>query len=295
MNMHFVLFASLGAAFAADLPSTGRVFRVHDVGFADPDAIAEIARAALSEGSRLVVDAPRRRLLIYATETEHAHIAELARSAAAPPPMVRIEVRRRAAGRSREMDAEVGVGGTVEVRGNRASSDIALQPRLGWRSSETSEDRVQTLAVLSGRSASIQIGEEVPYLEWLQQCAMGWGVTATAVRWRTLGASLAVEPTVIGQGPNRRVLIRLVPELSGESDQGPLRWRFERVATELIAAPGETVRFGGSSTHADFYDRFLVGIRRGGRHDRIEFELTPTVSDALPAAGPERVEGAAGR
>lgn len=295
MNQLLILAACLGTAFAADVASTSRVFRVHDVEFADPDTIAEIARAALSDGSRLVVDAPRRRLLLYATEAEHAQVAELTRSAAAPPPMVRIEVRRRTVGRSRELAAATEVGGTVDIGGGRVSGELTLHPQLGGRSSETAEDLVQTLAVLSGRSASLHIGEEVPYLDWLQQCAIGWGITTVAVRWRAVGASLVVEPTVIGQGSNRRVLIRLVPELSGVSERGPLRWRFQRVATELVAAPGETVRFGGSSTHADFYDRFLVGIRRGGRHDKIELELTPTVTDALPAAGPERVEGAVGR
>ncbi|MCX7819626.1 MAG: type II and III secretion system protein [Kiritimatiellae bacterium] len=281
-----------GTVFAQ---TTGRLFRVHEIGFADPDAIAEAARAALSEGSRLVVDAPRRRLLVFATESEHSQIADLARAAAAPPPMVRIDVRRRAVGQTSELDAGAAVGGTVVIAPSGSSADISVRPRAEWRASDTSEHLVQTLTVLSGRSASLQIGEEVPYLEWFQQCALGWGLTAAAVRWRAVGASLSIEPTVLGQGEHRQIMIRLVPELSGVSEHGPLRWRFERVATELIVAPGQTVRFGGTSTHADFYDRFLVGIRRGGRHHKIEFELTPTVVDTLPPGGAVGAQGATGR
>ncbi len=295
MNSRFALLLLFSVAMAEEVTTTSRVFRIHDVGFADPAVISEVARAALSDGSRIVVDAPRRRLLVYATDAEHNELEKLVRSAAAPPPIVRIEVRRRAAGRASELAATADGEGTLILRDGRPAGHWAIRPRLGWRAGENSEDVVQTLTVMSGRSATLQVGEEVPYLEWLQQCAMGWGVSTVAVRWRSVGAQLAIEPTVIGQGAERRVLIRLIPELSGVSDQGPLRWRFERVATELVAVPGETVQFGGSARHAEFYDRFLIGIRREGRHDKILFELTPIVVDALPPVGAERSEGAPGR
>lgn len=279
----------------AAMAVTARVFRVHDVGFANLDTIADLAKTALSEGSRLAVDAPRRRLLIWATESEHSQIAELTRVVAAPPPMVRIEVHRRAAGRLRELAFEAGMAGTVVASADSATENVVVRPRIQSHAGDSTEELVQTITVLSGRSASLQIGEEVPYLEWLQQCAVTWGMTLAAVRWRAVGASLAVKPTVIGQGPSRRILIRLVPELSGVSETGPLRWRFERVATELVVTPGETVQFSGSSAHVEFYDRFMVGIRRGGRHDNIELRLTPTVLDALPTAGGEHSERAVGR
>ncbi len=252
---------------------TQRVFRVYSLGFADGPSAEAAVRAAVSEGGRVVLDEPNRRLLVFATGAEHERIAALAAELARPPTMVRVEVRRRAIGRAVDAAGALGVVGTVGPGGTR----LQLSPRVTAHSMEENSRNVQTLLVASGRSARLEVGERVPWLAWLEARALDWGLVSARIEWAQVGAFLAVEPTVVGEGDRRRIHVRLVPELNGIADGRPARIRFERVATELIAAPGETIRFGGSGVDREFYERFLIGVRGGSETGNVEYELTPTI------------------
>ncbi len=80
--------------------------------------------------------------------------------------------------------------------------------------------------------------------------------------------------------------MRVTPELSGVVEGRPERIRFAQAATELVVRDGETLQLGGFDQHRDFYDRFLIGSRRGGQAQSLAIELTPRVQPAGRPAGP---------
>lgn len=266
--------AMLSAAASAGEVSTQRVFRVHALGAADGAAVVEMASAMVADGGRVTLDARHNRLLVFATEAEHARVASLAQAVAAPAPMVAIEVRRQESSAARDRRAEVGAGGAVSIGRGPAASGAAVRAEASSRTSRAADRSVQTLTVSSGRSASIEVGERIPYPAWWRALAIEWGLWSGEVAWHAVGSFLAVEPTVIGDGPGRRIHIRLTPELSVAADGGPFRIRFARLATDVVVAPGETVRLGGVSTDREFNHRFLLGGASGGEGYSVTFELT---------------------
>jgi type II secretory pathway component GspD/PulD (secretin) len=272
----------LTTGLAAAAAPTGRVFRVHTLGFTDAAVAEPAARGIVSPGGSVALDAKNNRLLVFATEEEHEKLARMSAELSAPPKVVRIEVRHSGGGRQTESGASLGLSGGPGGR-------IRLHPSLAHTTTDVRDSTVQTLTVASGRSATLHVGEDVPYAGWLVTQALDWGLVQQVVQWQRVGAFLAVEPTVIGEGPQALIRVRLTPELSGMVDGNPYRIRYQRVATEVVVAPGQTLQVGGSAQDREFYSRFLIGTTHGGAHHAVTIELTPTIVEmATPAGRPSR-------
>jgi type II secretory pathway component GspD/PulD (secretin) len=146
-----------------------------------------------------------------------------------------------------------------------------LKPQVSDTSIETSSSTAQQILVSSGRQASIFVGETVPHLEWIMDYGLQAGIFTERMEWQTVGASLVVEPFVVGDGPMIRV--RLTPELSGLVNGNPHRKRLTQVSTEVVVREGVPFGLGGLSENKDFYSRFLVGIDRRGNSQSLDIEL----------------------
>jgi type II secretory pathway component GspD/PulD (secretin) len=286
--MKMTLMAIVAAAGMA-AAGTNRVFKTHSLGFTDTAAAEQTARSIVSPGGNVVLDRANNRLLVFATDEEHAQLAGLAAELAAPPKVVRIEVRHSGGGRQTERSGSLGISGSGIVAPGGSAGTLRLNPSLTHTTTDTRDNAVQTLTVSSGRSATLHVGEDVPYVGWLVTRAMDWGLLQGVIQWQKVGAFLAVEPTVIGEGPQALIRVRLTPELSGIVDGNPYRIRYQRAATEVVVAPGQTIQIGGATQDREFYSRFLIGMSRGGEHHTVSIELTPTIVEmAAPSGAPPR-------
>lgn len=263
-----------GIAYAAE---TGRVFKVHSLGFTDGPTALEMAKSVVSPGGNVALDPANNRLLVFATPAEHEQLGALADQLSAPPPVVRIEVRHVGSGRETESTTAIETDGGVVIGEGGVSGSVRIRPILTRRTTETQDNTAQILTVSSGRSAMLRVGEDVPYVEWLMSRAYGWGITQAGIAWQKVGAYLSVEPTVIGTGPQALIRVRLTPELSGLVDGNPYRVRYSQVATEVVVAPGQTLQIGGLNQDREFYSRFLIGQSRTGVRRSMTIELTPTL------------------
>ena len=275
--------ALAGPALAA--ADTNRVFKVHPVGFADPAVAEQMARGLVGPGGNIVLDARNNRLLVFATEAEHAQLDRMSAELNVPPKNVRIRVD--FAGSETESASGFsvrGAGGAAVGPGGDLRGGVRLAPRVYDNSTQTRENVSQELLVASGREGMLRVGQSVPYLAWINDWGLRWGVYREAVQWQDVGAFLAVQPTVMADGTTVR--IRVTPELSGTVEGRPHRVRFTRTASEVVVAAGQTVSLGGLGQDKEFYSRFLVGMDRGGAHHALDIRLTPTLVEiAAPAAG----------
>jgi type II secretory pathway component GspD/PulD (secretin) len=133
------------------------------------------------------------------------------------------------------------------------------------------------LVAMDGHSASLRVGETVPYLAWLTEygCRHGY-IREAHIERREVGSFLAVEPEIIGEGLMIRV--RLIPELSGRLEDGTSQTiRFTQVATEVIACDGQPVSIGGFTKDQDFYSKFLIGRSGTGESSTTDITLTPRI------------------
>ncbi|HPF99649.1 MAG TPA: hypothetical protein PLE77_06250 [Kiritimatiellia bacterium] len=269
-----LLFVSV--ALAADPPVTR--FEAYPLGFADEGAVLELVRGMVGEGGSAVMDRQGARVLVVTTDANHAQIAELLHKLNVPPKNVRIEVRFK--GSSADDHTAVGVSGEAGFSRTDgiSHSEIRIKPRIESTSMRAASDVAQILMVASGREGMLQVGERVPYVEWLVDYGLRCGVLLERVAWQQVGSTLVVEPTVVGDGPMVRV--KLTPELSGMVNGRPERIRFANVATEVVVQDGQTFQVGGLEQNQDFYSHFLVGFDRGGSSQSLNITLTPRIMPA---------------
>jgi type II secretory pathway component GspD/PulD (secretin) len=265
----------VSTALRADQPLNE--FEIYPLGGLDPTGAEQLARQLAGPDGSVVLDPKNDRLLILTTRERHQQLAEVFKKADISPRNVRIEVR--FVGDTQEEESEASVRGSGQVVvGKETQAAITVRPTLRKETTTTSTDVTQTLLVASGREGYLRVGESVPYLDWFMDYGIQWGYLVQRVAWQEVGAYLVVQPTVLGDGPHVRV--RLVPELSGTVEGRPLRTRFARVATEVDARDGESIRIGGLSKDESFYSRFLIGRSRSSSRGRLDIVLTPHLGPA---------------
>lgn len=257
---------------AAEAPYS---IQVVPLGFADPEATQQTLRDLYGSDAGFQVHRLDNRLVIRAAPEQQKQIADLIRQLDIRPKNIQISVRMNQHGQDESHGASLHGQGRVVIGSDGAHGTLRIDPRLHSRSSSRQENTVQILTAMSGRSASLVVGERVPYLEWLMEYGRRGGMVSGQIAWDQVGASLAFEPQVIGDGPMIR--IRVVPELSGRADGHPERVRFTKAATEVTVRDGETVKLGGLQGDEAFTSRFLIGMESSGSSSSLDITLTPRI------------------
>jgi type II secretory pathway component GspD/PulD (secretin) len=270
-----VLFLAALGVFAQQGQSH---FEVYDLGFADAQSAVEMVKAIVGPTGNVSLDAANHRLLVIATQDKHAEVANMMRKLNVPPRNVRIEVRFLGSSNQRNVGAGVAASGEIVRDEGITSTRIRVKPRLENTTMTASSDVTQILLVASGREGRLRIGESIPYSDWFVDYGLQWGILKKRVLWQDVGASLVVEPMIVGDGPMIR--IRLTPELSGLVDGSVYQTRFARVATEVVVQDGQSFQIGGLDKDSDFYSRFLIGVDRSGAQQTLNITLTPRIVNA---------------
>jgi type II secretory pathway component GspD/PulD (secretin) len=256
-------------------------FEVYSLGFADAQSAMEMVKAVVGPTGSVSLDEANRRLLVVATGERHAQVADMMRKLNVPPKNVRIEVRFIGSSSQQKVGAGMDAAGKIVRSEGITRATIKVKPRIENTSITASSDVAQLLLVASGRQGVLRVGESVPYADWFVDYGLQWGILQRRIAWKDVGASLIVEPIVIGDGPMIR--IRLTPELSGLVDGNVYRTSFSRVATEVVVQDGQTFQIGGLNKDNDFYSRFLIGFDRSGGQQALNITLTPHIVGASGA------------
>ncbi|MDD4873270.1 MAG: hypothetical protein PHR77_22165, partial [Kiritimatiellae bacterium] len=165
--------------------------------------------------------------------------------------------------------------GNVKVEQNKTSYQVEFKPYIRGQSTIITDNNNQTVVVKSGKQASIFMGHEVPFYQWLVDFGLKWNyinIIEQKFEMKQVGSALVVEPVIIGRGP--LISIRLIPEISGVVDGKPHRIQYTRVATEITVKNGETVTIGSFGKNSEFYSKFLVGTDRQGNNRGVQVKLT---------------------
>jgi type II secretory pathway component GspD/PulD (secretin) len=268
---------------AKEVPAPAPEFKAYPLNYADGPATVETIKGLVGADARVAYDPATRKLLVMAGSHQHATIARLVEELNLPPRNVRIIVRFEGAGSEDTSSASVsGQGGVVVTRQGTRSS-VRIQPRIEQQHTETTSSAQQQLLVTSGRQATLFVGENVPYLEWIMDYGWRHHHIEQHVVWQQVGAYLVIEPVILGNGSLIRV--KLTPELSGRVDGNPYRTRLATATTEVTASDGVPFSLGGLARTHEFYSRFLIGRDRNGRRQTLDIEMTAHIE--TPAQPPK--------
>ncbi|MBM4148166.1 MAG: hypothetical protein FJ224_03895 [Lentisphaerae bacterium] len=251
------------------------VFRVYPLN--GGDEIVQILRDVAGPEARIVPDPQSRRLMVYAGTNAHARIASVLLEADQPRKNIRIDVVFVETAQDTAAGAGVGGSGHVVITPSGAGGTVKITPRFYNRATGVDSTSVQTLMVQSGGEGRLEVGSEIPHVEWLTDYGARHGLLSAETSWRRVGAFLRVRATVVGDGS--AVRLELTPEMSGLTDAGDQSVRFSGVSTEMTVRNGSTVDIGGFEQNRDFYSRFLVGFDRGGTARKLSIRVTPRILD----------------
>ena len=262
---------------AAGRAAAENTVEVYPLGFSDPSVVEQALNALAGPGGRVILDRANNRVVFMAPAEQQKQAADLMKRMSVPPRNVRINVQFLGAGSGREAGASLGGGVIVHDGAGGTRTDVRLEPEAHRRTTNTTDNTIQTLLVASGRSANLRVGHSVPFIAWFRQYGVrsGYWQSESQVQWQEVGSFLAVEPTIIGDGPSVR--IRLTPTLSGQVDGKPYEVRFTQVASEVTVDSGQTVRLGGLVQNHEFYSKFLIGLDSRGTQGRIDILRTPEI------------------
>lgn len=278
MKHYILLLATIACAVHALQGQTNEsVFEAYVVSSPQPDDIVAAARMVIGDRGKVVYDRATHKLLVYAPKKEHALIAELVQKTVSTGINVQIEVAVDEAEDSSASQVSVSGSGTLKKGpGKSSKTEIQINPSLNARSTVKTGRTVQTLVVSDGNAASIKIGTDVPFSEWLVEFGRNWGYIQQNITYRSVGSSLRILPHVIDEEKGI-IAIKLIPEISALPEKGDdfTTIQYINVSTELIVQDGETITFGGSSNNRDFYDKFLIGFTREGTRKKMQMTLTP--------------------
>ncbi len=249
--------------------------KLYSVRYTDPSSAEEVIKMMIPSTNGFIITAMERKLAVRGTSTQHATVETILRELDMPPKNVQINVEFSRSGQKSSRETGIRPKGPIVI--NNGGVHGAFEGRFSNQSTVSSENVTQMLVAMDGRSASLRVGETVPYLAWLTEYGTRHGyIRETHIEWRDVGSFLAVMPEIIDNGPMIR--IRLVPTLSGRLADGHEQTiQFTEVSTEVIASDGQPVSIGGFTQHQDFYSKFLIE-RSGGNESAVtDITLTPRI------------------
>jgi type II secretory pathway component GspD/PulD (secretin) len=266
-----VCFCLLQAGLAQDEPKT--VLETYPLGFADADLIVEHIKGMLSTEGKVVLDKPNNRILVFDYPERHATIKELVDKLQVVPQNVRIDVTMldKATGK------EIGVGLSVSAVVVSGEGSVAAAASAEDTKTTSKRKVTQFVTCMSGTRGFIQVGEEIPYVDWFMSYGVRHSYFQAATAWKKVGSRLVVEPAVIGDG--KHVRVRVTPEFSYVVGAELRATAFDQLSTEVTVADGEEFKIGGSKEQQEFYTKFLVGYDGEKKLRTLEVILRPTILD----------------
>ncbi len=248
--------------------------RIYKVRFADVTEVAAVIPMMMPSTNGLVVKTVGKTLVVRGTPEQHEVVQQMLRDLDAPPKNIQINVEFGTSGDSHTREIGIRPRGPIII--DHDGIHGSLQGSLIDQSTTTRENTTQMLVAADGRSASIRVGERVPYVTWLTEYGHRHGyVRNVGIEWRDVGSFLVMEPTIVAPGLIR---VRLTPELSGRLENGDRQSiQFTHLATEVTVRDGQTISIGGFSKDEDFSSKFLIGRGSSGESSVTDITLTPRI------------------
>lgn len=134
----------------------------------------------------------------------------------------------------------------------------------------TSNYTKQHIVVTDGLSASIRVGEDVPFIDYYTDYLFDNGYIETReVVWKEVGTSLRVTPKIRGGV----IEIELTPEISAVIDREKKIIDVKKLSTTVMAADGQSISIGGLIQDKDFSGMFF----KSGKSSSLDIILTPRI------------------
>ena len=184
-----------------------------------------------------------------------------------PPGHVKVTVEFRQEGQRAQSGIAGGTVVQVDPKGVTGSARVQVQ-----ESQRTIRQNVESfLLVQDGGEARLTVVEQVPEIVWFQQYAHRHRYITEVVVFRQVGTFLAVRPTIL---PDQRIRVKIIPQISYQSDQGDGTIALVEASTEVVVHTGQPITIGGTDGRGEVMRQFLLGYERVNQANHVSIVLT---------------------
>lgn len=260
-------------ALALAVQAQQTVLEVIELNYRNADQVIPMLKPLLAPGG--TISGMQNRIIVRTTPQNLAELRKVLDVVDAMPHKLLISVRQQSTASGMASEAEVSgsigndraratvpgtgsnQGGTVVIR----RGDDHVRGRVSQSQSAASDSSVQTLQVLEGNEAFIQVGQSVPVRS---QSAQG----SETVQYRDAGAGFYVRPRVSGN----QVTLSISTRRDSVADPNTGTLNVQRVDTMVSGRLGEWIELGGIAQESVQRDSGAVYRRSvSGQDDRRVF------------------------
>jgi type II secretory pathway component GspD/PulD (secretin) len=239
--------------------------------FRDASELLPVVEALLSPEGKASVDTRTNSIIIKDRKESLDEIRALLARSDKPAEQIRIRFRFQKEDLARERDISVsgkvsGKSGSVVI-GDRSRDGVRVH--IGNRRVNQRRDSEFFITVLSGGSAYIRVGKEIPYTErWVYLCRR-YAHFAETVNFRSIETGMEVRPVVTGD----HVHMEMVPRISYEEAGKRGIIHFTEASTKLSVPKGQWVTVGGNRKESNEVIRDILSSGSTEKHSTLSLSL----------------------
>jgi len=262
-----VLFLALACLVGVSLAAEVAVIKVNYRSAAE--ILPQVQNLLTPEG-KASVDTRTNSLIVVDTKESLTKIQAFVSSMDQPVEQVKVRFRFQEQG----VSTNRGVGASGTVSGEHGSVTMGGDRREGVH--VRAQDRVVNrrgntesfISVMSGSSAYLWVGKEVPFTERWVYYTHHYAHVVTTVNFERIETGFEVLPIVAGN----TVQIQIIPRISSLERGGQIV-RFTEAATTLSVPKGQWVTFGGSSEQSNEVIRDILSYGSSSTNSTLSLSL----------------------
>lgn len=261
------LFLFSGVVWGEEAPASVKMpYKVFRLSHRPAASVVDIIGIYLSKEGKAVVDERTNSLIVKDYGENLAKIEEMIKSLDVPMPQVQVYIK--FLNFSRSDNSAVYGGARYDGRGWR----VALNP--DFSSVSTNSASSMNLAIISGSSGFIKMGERVPYAQWFYEYSLGRRYITRNVVFQDVATGFFVTPNVRPAG----IEISVAPGIYYFDGKNRNRIIFREMETSLFVKEGQTVVIGAGDTQNSANVGLISRIIGGGSYNKSEsFSMMLTV------------------
>lgn len=236
-----------------------KISRTYTVSIEDLPSTTEALKNVASPSGKVIPFTQTGKIVVQDLSTQFSLFDEIIAAVNAPQPNVRIEVISTTFGNQKSNN--INLQGRTKIGG----IDVGNRDQYGWGiqggSQSNQEDSLNSsfLVVRSGRSATLEVTQQVPQVQFFWAYAQGLGLIASGeLQWEKLGTQLAIRPRVFGD----QITVDVIPQirkLNRDFFENNAVVSFESLKTSVVVADGGSIEIGGLASADENFQRYFFG------------------------------------
>ncbi len=237
-----------------------KITRTYSVAPEETQSLKIALEGGISSEGKIILVEKNNKIIVQDLSTQFEVIENIVAAFNAPLANVRIEILSKTfANQSRrnlDIQGRTTIGGVSIGNRDRRGVEVDFGNSAGINDSLSS----QFLVVRSGGSAAIEVGKEVPFVDYFWSYAQQHGLLIDLkVRWEKIGSQLAIRPKVFGN----QIQVEVIPQIRKLSSdffepEGVLS--FQNLQTTVTVSDGGTIEIGGIANADREFQKYFFGF-----------------------------------